>query len=778
MATKIEYDGLDLGLVRTMKVDQKAKYDPHNTDTLYIVNRFTIETILATLPQTVAGGALNGLIPPATIDDDRPADIMARIRRQLLRPRRPFKYSQVDEGGETVLLEATADTEADNGPKPVSCTITQMADRTWRIEWEIDVAVQDCTAYQEFASNRFETTHDLDEKGYSTVTTLGRVFVRSDMKRSPDALRPVITPPVPKGFRRKSMYQVAEDGLSMAYKFTDQEFYLAPPKNAVVAKGRFSITTVPPGAVMWAQVDVHLEGKKDMPKKQLMESAVLLALRRLEFADLVADPIRGKPFVEGGSMSEELWDNVVDVTLRGRIRVGSRLVGGNDQFQFARGFWKGIFSGAFGIGANIGANGAGGFVAGSGASLGASLWRWGVGILSKNPQASAGSVANIAAAAGAVAGGVMAAADASAAPAAGGAGPQVGGATIEADFLDRFGAPLAGVSQHGVAIDPGLRGNVEFLALVAAAFRDPCVVESLVGALGKNGNLPVAEDPNGVGGTPGTGDKAGRALVPGPSVVGEVIGGIAGGAVPSGPLVGTGHAYENQAWVQDNDRFRGPELQVLIARYAAYESPSLDWRAGRLRGLAVGGNFGAGGVLINEVRQLPDEPKPLPEADDYPGWYDYYYCEIVHDVDYHQDALPATVAGQPAVAVRWANPVRTYEVRWAMKKAGLPPELPVIAADANTITLHHTMELPNMEVSGDGQTPVWTTTGRTVYKALAEDYAEVHFPVPPWLKVPMRATPAPLPDVSLRVTGGAEGAAQDARLAPLDNPAPPGGGHT
>jgi hypothetical protein len=782
MATKLSYDNLDLGLVRTMKVEQKAKYDPHNTDTLYIANRFTVETVLSTLPLTVPDGPLAGVIPPATIDDDRPADIMARIRRILLRPRRDFKYSQVDEAGETILLQVTADSEANNGPKPESCTVTQVADRTWKIEWEVEVAVQDCTAFQEFASNRFETTQDIDERGYSTITTMGRVFVRTDMKRSPDALRPVITPPVPKGFRRKSMYQVAEDGLSMAYKFTDSEFFLGPPKNAVLAKGRFSIVTVPPGAIMWAQVDVHLEGKKDQPKRQLMETAVLLALRRLEAADIVADPIRGKPFVEGGSLSEELWDNSVDVQLRGRIRTGSRLATPNDQFQASRGFWSGVFTGAAGVGGQVGAGqGAGpvggaaaGIAAGASAGLASRAWNWAKGIISKDPTGVAATAAGVAA--GASAGVAATVAQAGTMPAEDGKPPQVGGATIDADFIERFGAPLVGVDQHNSFVDPGLRGNIDFIALVAAAFRDPCVIEPLVNAIGQNPNLPWAEDPNGVGATPLPGDKGGRTIVAGEAAAGAVlIGGLGGSAQGSrgvlvsggsitGPNSGSGHALEDAAYRAVNELFRSSELAALIRRYQNSPQPAFDWRAGRLTQLTTDPGFVGVGV-IRQVPLLPTEPKPLPQADDFPGWYESYYCEVAHTTDHHQDVVPATVSGAAAIKCQWANPIRTIEIRWSMAKAGFPPELPVIAGDPNIVILTHRMELPTMEVAGDGQTPIWTTNGHTAYKAIAEDYVEVHYPVPPWLNLPMRFTPAPLPDTSLRITGGADGAAQDGVLA-------------
>lgn len=744
--TRVTYNGIELGLVRTIKVEQRAKMDPSNTDQLYIAHRFHVRAVM-TKP--------NGFeVPPAVQGtDNRPADTMARVRSALLRPRRTFKYEALDQGvgGGTTLLEVTGDTDADNGPKPVSCDIVQVTEATWIVEYIIDVAAPGCGAgFRQFASNRYETTQDIDHRGYSTITTLGKVIVTSDMKKSPDVLRPIITPPMPAGFRRKAMYQVTEDGLAMNYKIVDTEMFLAPPKNAVEARGRFSVTAVPPGAIMWAQVDIHLEGKKDQPKRQLMETAVLIALRRLEKAGVMRNPVNQRPFVQGGSMSEELWDNVVEVSLRAQINMSTHLAAPNDQFNAAKGFWKGFTYSLFGIP---------GIVAGLiDAGKQSSAWRGnsggivggGTAGLEQNRGANdklRGDAKRAADAAGGAQGG-----DPSKAP-------TMPGATVTGGLLDRFGTDLVGVHQTGV-VDPGLRGNLPFLALVAAAFRDPCVFDAIGNLKANNNEESALRSPSAKGPRPAIpGERAGRAV--------EVA----------------SRAEENAIWnVQEVAWSRAQAVQMLVASQPPYSGipgpvgsaadEALDWLRGRLMGIPenppdpnVPVSLHPSGRLIAVVPALEEFPSPVPTEDDFPGWYESWYCEVGHDLDGNRDALAATVVGRAAKTVAWANPLRTIRVKWAATKAGFPPEVQVIAGDANVIILRHVMELPTVEVGTDGQTVRFSVSGETTYKALDEQYVEVHWPVPPWLNLPMRVTPAPIIEPTIVVTGGATGAAQDGLIA-------------
>jgi hypothetical protein len=749
MGSLITYNNVSLGLTRTVKVEQKAEYDHSNTDVMFVGNRFNIRSVLTNI-----GG-------------QSPATTMASIRHMLLQPRKAFLYQATDNNGVVDLLRVDAGgdgqaLDADNGPKPVSCDIIQVSEGTWIIDYVIDVAVQDCTASQLFASNRFETTHDIDAKGYSTITTLGKVFVRSDMRKSPDALRWVVTPPLPKGFKRKSMYQIHEDGLSMLYRITDTEMYLAPPLNAVEATGRFTITAVPPGAILWAQCDVRLEGRKNMPKRQLMETAILIALRRLEAGGAARDPIKGKPWVEGGSVSEELYDNVVEVQLKGRILAGTTVLKEGDQYNLFYGFWTGFLGAAQGA-----------FVPGQALAAGPLAANWSakkimsadLGTTLNSVRDSIADAIRRAKAAAGLAAGDKQSDDKIARPRGPGDKPGENGAdkapaapfaSFEGTLLDRFGALPEGSDQDGT-VDPGLRGNLNFMTFVAAAFRDPCVADA---ALRNVPRPPVKGGGGGGQGVPVT--------------------------VPIGNFATDGSEVSDDAlWTAGDDAFNREQTAVLRSYGATagggfdygVPNPSLDWRNQRLGRLRSQGPDGS--VTMTTERALPEDAKPAPPDDPYPGWYESWYCEVEHDFDHYTVALPASKTNTPALSCKWANSLRTVRVRWAATKAMWPPEVPMVLNDTNTIMLRHKMTVPSVEISGDGKTPIFVVAGQTEYHVLDETYALVSYPVPPWLRLPMRAMPGPIPKPNIVLTGGAAGAQQDALNAALLNPEqlrPPGAG--
>lgn len=734
MATTVQYNGIDLGLVRTVKVEQKADYDPSNTDVMRIGNRFNIRSVISPglTGAAVRAGAHGG-----------PAERMADIRHKLLQPRRAFKYASVDSVGPITLLEIRQTEpngyalDAENGPKPISCDIVQVSEETWIIDFIIDVAIQDCTAQQLFASNRYETTHDIDETGYSKIVTLGKVFVRSDMKTNPNALRWLITPPLPKGFKRKSSYQVHEDGLSMLYRIEDTEMYLAPPATAMDAEGRFVITAAPPGAILHCQCDVRLEGRKNQSKRQLMESAIVIALRRLEAGGAMRNPANGKPWVESGSCSEELFKNVVNVSLKGRIQTGAVMNSSNTAFNFFSGFWAGFFGAAPFAGGFAVPGGA--VPAGIGAGVSAA---WTSGLLGGDQKANeiAGKGINAAKAAGQAAaaaaagdrgnqGGLNAPRGGDDKPKGNGPTPAAPYATIDG-MLERFGTTVEGCEQDGT-VNPGLGGNIDFMQQVAAAFRDPCVADAFKRL---TGNVPNV--------------GAGLGAV---GAAAQAFGNVGNFYVSRDIVDNVGY------WTINDEFFNKSHTAIQLASGTPDQkvaSPSLDWKAQRL-GRIVNKSDLAGTLTMTQEKSLPDIPKPAPSSDSFVGWYEAYHCEVEHDFDNFARALPATGADVPAKKVRWANPLRTVRVKWGISKAHFPPEIPMNLGDPNVVILQHKMTLPTMEISGDGKTPIFHTSGMTVYQVLDESTAFAAYPLPPWIKIDQKYMPGPIPSAVLALSFGA-----------------------
>lgn len=246
----------------------------------------------------------------------------------LLVPRKPFLFAV---GGKPMISVPHGLDDA-NGPKPISCDITQITDDCFHIDYVIEVCLTDCTnatgqvagavagvagalASPSWLSLRFVMSHDIDEYGYSTLGWQGKIICKSDIlfKGGPDSLRGAVTPlPLP-GFLRKSHYAVSADGLALEFNISDTEMYMTPPPGAVKASGTKTVST-PNGAKFMIDVNLRLEGRKDMNKKDLMEMAVAIAYDNVQRSSPI--DLRGQTVLLKASFEEEMYGPGVSVHIQ------------------------------------------------------------------------------------------------------------------------------------------------------------------------------------------------------------------------------------------------------------------------------------------------------------------------------------------------------------------------------------------------------------------------------------------------------------------------------
>lgn len=315
--TSITSNGISLGFVKTNRVGQQAVYDPvSQTDMMY--TKFTIQSssVLA-VPTALAG--------------ESPADTMKRIRHMLLVPRRAFSMSV---GGREMIAVSAIDADGNalddaNGPKPISCDISQITESTFKIDYAIEVCLTDCdnlsalrnngnrgaAVRPEWLSMRYTMSHDINEEGYSTISVDGGLTCKSSLLASggPDTLRGMVTPlPIP-GFKRHSKYTISADGLTLHFSITDTEMYITPPPGTVKARGTHTVST-PNGGKFIIDVNLTLEGRKETPKKDLLQMAVAIAYDRVERSTPAT--LKGMTILAQGSFTDEMYGPGVTVHLQ------------------------------------------------------------------------------------------------------------------------------------------------------------------------------------------------------------------------------------------------------------------------------------------------------------------------------------------------------------------------------------------------------------------------------------------------------------------------------
>jgi hypothetical protein len=308
MATRIVYNSVELSYVKTNSVDAEPVYDQSGIDLLYVRHTINVEAVVAFDPARPDKPALPG---------ETPADTMARIEHELSLPRRPFLY---EVGGKPVLQSNGLDPAG--GPKPTPPQIIGVTGESFIIRFQVEVCTNDCPGAHGnkpvWSSLRWTQEHSVDERNLSTITTTGRMVGNADMLRgrSLDDFRGACTPPVPNNFSRKSKYFMQADGLALDFAFTDTELELTPPSGVTSIKGTASFDYRPGSKAPWlAAIDLTLEGKVGVPKSRLMATAIAIAWDRLKKANLARQGKNKPVMIVAASFKEVLEMNKVSVQI-------------------------------------------------------------------------------------------------------------------------------------------------------------------------------------------------------------------------------------------------------------------------------------------------------------------------------------------------------------------------------------------------------------------------------------------------------------------------------
>lgn len=124
-----------------------------------------------------------------------------------------------------------------NGPFPLVTSINQVYgdDKTFLVSFAIQTFVNEyikngLVTTSALLSNRFSQTATTDDRGYTTITTVGKAIFRTDWLNTgtttttPDVLRAELMLKIPLGFVRENIQVTGlPDGTGIGYKFDDRQ---------------------------------------------------------------------------------------------------------------------------------------------------------------------------------------------------------------------------------------------------------------------------------------------------------------------------------------------------------------------------------------------------------------------------------------------------------------------------------------------------------------------------------------------------------------------------
>lgn len=217
------YNGIKFDILKTNVHSMEAVYSEDGADYLYTQCHVDVSAVLN--PQ-----AMSYTFGPSAVVGQTPASTIANIRHQLLQPRGQLL---VTDFGATVVESPSGGYLVDvaNGPFPRRCDIQQVnGSHTWIMRWSCDFAITDCLARDGgILSNRYSTTHSINEYHLTTRTAYGRTKFRSDVMNSTgefahDLFNGNLIPDQLPGFQRESLdVTLDSDGLGIYWRIRDVE---------------------------------------------------------------------------------------------------------------------------------------------------------------------------------------------------------------------------------------------------------------------------------------------------------------------------------------------------------------------------------------------------------------------------------------------------------------------------------------------------------------------------------------------------------------------------
>lgn len=298
-----QFGTIQLGFVKTTNYQELTEFDPAGVNVTLVRHRITVRGVLA-----------RNLIPAES--GEIAGDVLARLRRYILRARRYLLYGIAGKKIVEVGSSASPDNpdlniDAANGPKCLWVTATDIAEGGIVIEASFEAALVPCSGTARgILAHTFNQKEDYDSAGYCTVTTMGTIVTRSDLRQdATQLLKDANVPQIRDGYKRLSKsFMLSDNGLKLTYQITDREYPNRPPEGAIEADGQFAIVTGAGGNGAYANVDVSLSGFKEVPQRKLYLLAVEIILAKTKVIRAV-DPKTKAPSQISLTVTQDLFEN-------------------------------------------------------------------------------------------------------------------------------------------------------------------------------------------------------------------------------------------------------------------------------------------------------------------------------------------------------------------------------------------------------------------------------------------------------------------------------------
>jgi hypothetical protein len=168
---------------------------------------------------------------------------MEDIKAKLSKPGQHLYIENCGFGNALSIGGTSGEPDLMGGPFPKLLKFEPMAASTqstaiivnWQVEANIFIETEDENNVGDFLSFTYSTSYEIDESGWSTRTTKGKLTVRKEfdgpnrINHNADRYRDEIRITKPEGFSRKQSYELSEDKATLSFSFTDSQIKTRQP---------------------------------------------------------------------------------------------------------------------------------------------------------------------------------------------------------------------------------------------------------------------------------------------------------------------------------------------------------------------------------------------------------------------------------------------------------------------------------------------------------------------------------------------------------------------
>ena len=340
--SSLAYNGVNLNVVKTLNYQRTPVFSDDGSDYLYTHVNLSVMAVFN--PEAISYPVAN---PPVAEAGALPPDTMHALEYVLMQPRQDLVYSF---GGTDLVVSplagnnsgtTLAQVDALNGPKPIEVSTSVIhGAKTWLVRYTIETWILECPdgslGRSPIISNRWEQSHAIDDRYFTTITTSGEAVARTDQlnQRTADAFRDEILGaiPVPRYFRRVAInVTVNPIGNRLAYQVVDREqsYALGDTTSAgklgvVDFQAHLTHQTVslgpnmPPGPTTIEAISVTVRGIRTALRANLIVFAVKLAIAKLRLPSGPAAP--SEPMLLSARVVESLHEPAVEFHVQALLR--------------------------------------------------------------------------------------------------------------------------------------------------------------------------------------------------------------------------------------------------------------------------------------------------------------------------------------------------------------------------------------------------------------------------------------------------------------------------